>query len=171
MDRVLGAETNFEFNGNLLPPRLGFDQNTWANLKKAFKTQVLVVDIASSWFQLSSAAAITTFTRFLPAFATFFPGYCFVPGSSFFFLFHNPSLLILFAHGTCTSVSNSVSYVFPQSPVSFVNICLAAGISAVPQGLLADVCSILCCISHLEFRLCSAYVCGNTGAHVHILSR
>lgn len=170
MHQVLGAETNFEFNGNLLPPRSGFDQNTWANLKKAFKSQVLVVDIASSWFQLAIAAAIATLPASCQRLPYFFPGYCFVPGSSFF-LFHNPSLLILFAHGTCTSVSNSVSYVFPQSPVSFVNICLAAGISAVPQGLLADVCSILCCISHLEFRLCSAYVCGNTGAHVHILSR
>lgn len=46
----------------------------------------------------------------------------------FFFNAIIPPLLIQFARGIWASVSKSVSYVFPRRPVSFVNICLAAGI-------------------------------------------
>lgn len=89
----------------------------------------------------------------------------------FFFWLPNPPLLIQFARGIWASVSKSVSYVFPQRPVSFVNICLAAGISGPHRTSLLTFAASFCCISHLELWLCSLCVLENAGVRVHNLSR
>lgn len=103
-----------------------------------------------------------------------FFGYCSAPENTpffFFFWLPNPPLLIQFARGIWASVSKSVSYVFPQRPVSFVNICLAAGISGPHRTSSLTFAASFCCISHLELRLCSLCVLENAGVRVHILSR
>lgn len=75
---------------------------------------------------------------------------------------------MLLSHGTRTAVTNciSVSALFPQSPVSFDNICLAVGLQMSHRNSVLTFLSILCIIAHLD---CVDHICDNPGVPVHIL--
>lgn len=123
--RVLGAETHIEFNSHLFPAHLESDQNTSPNVKNAFYCRLVWVHaVASTILQFHHQ------NPFLPVFPAFssviVPFVKKVP--PFFFIYIILPLFIQFTRGIWASVSKSVSYVFPQRPVSFVNICSAAGI-------------------------------------------